>query len=75
MPLRNAISEGVFVTTASNPYTLTSTYLGLTVVGKASHRRVLKLDVQNPELFSSEGPCRKNKGEGSAIEVVWVSRK
>jgi len=33
----------------------TSTHLGLAAVGKASHRRVLKLEVQNPELLSSEG--------------------
>ena len=33
----------------------TSTHLELAVVGKASHRRVLKLEVQNAELLSSEG--------------------
>ena len=40
---------------------------------KASRRRVLKLDVQNPELWCTEGICRKNKGGASAIEVAWVT--
>jgi hypothetical protein len=63
----------LFVITFSNPTALTNTYLGLTVVGKASHGRVLKLEVQNPELSCSEWLAAKNDGVGSAIEVGWVT--